>query len=96
MGKAARLKRERKQKQQSNVVIDDLHTGQEHSFSPQQMRVVAEMVSRARKEGQEKAALEFVNWIGTINEIKGIGEKRARDIANHFLAYGPGQGRQQQ
>lgn len=77
-----------------NVIIQDNWTGQEHKFTPQQMKAVAEMVARARAEGQEKgreaAALEFVNWIGTINEIKGIGEQRARAIANHFLAYKPG------
>lgn len=91
MGKAARIKKERKQQLQSRpVVIVDEHTKQEHSFSPQQMRVVAEMVASARKDGRERAALEFVEWIHTIDEIKGIGGKRARDIANHFLAYGPG------
>jgi predicted flap endonuclease-1-like 5' DNA nuclease len=90
MGRKARLKKERKQQPQRNVVIDDLHTGQEHSFSPQQMRVVAEMVARARKEGQEKAALEFVKWFDTITELKGIGPQRARELANHFLAFKPG------
>lgn len=91
MGRKARLKKERKQQpQQRNIVIDDMHTGQEHSFSPQQMRVVAEMVARARKEGQEKAAMEFVGWFDTITELKGIGPQRARELANHFLNYKPG------
>jgi predicted flap endonuclease-1-like 5' DNA nuclease len=94
MGKKSRLKKERQQiraqQLQKPIVIVDEHTQQEHLFSQQQMKVVAEMVARARQEGREKAALEFVEWFNHVTEVRGIGPKLQRDLANHFLAYGPG------
>ena len=97
MGYKSKLKKQKKIASlfpETSTTFRDHHSGKDHIFSPEQMRVVAEMIGQARQEGQEqgrkKAALEFVRWIGTINEIKGIGEQRARAIADHFLAYGPG------
>jgi NADPH-dependent glutamate synthase beta subunit-like oxidoreductase len=91
MGRKSRLKKERQQiRAEQPIIILDEHTQQEHIFSQQQMKVIADMVARARKEGREKAAFEFVEWFNHVTEVKGIGPKLQRDLANHFLAYGPG------
>jgi hypothetical protein len=96
MGRKSRMKQERKEAGgKQKIVVFDEKTGKDHPFSPQQIRVVSEMLAAAREQGKEMAAMEFVNWVGMLKDIKGIGEQRAKDITNHFLKYGPGAKREE-
>lgn len=61
------------------------------------MKKVNPVLEKKRKEGfrqgydtgvihgQNQAKAFFLHWIGDLTVIPGIGEKRARDIANHFI-----------
>ncbi|MGG3879604.1 hypothetical protein [Bacillus smithii] len=72
MGKAARLKRERKHASPLN---------------PKMMEAWNRGFYAGSKQQKEQDAEQVMKWLGSIEEIPGIGEKRAWEIRRHFLDF---------
>jgi len=72
MGKAARLKREKKAASRLN---------------PKMIEAWNKGFSAGAREQREQDIELVMKWLGSIEEIPGIGEKRAWEIRRHFLDY---------
>jgi ERCC4-type nuclease len=72
MGKAARLKREKKISSPLNLKM---------------MEAWNRGFSAGAKQQRESDIERVMKWLGSIEEIPGIGEKRAWEIRRHFLDF---------
>lgn len=72
MGKAARLKRERK------------HAS---PLDPKLMEAWNKGFSAGAREQREQDIEQVMKWLASLKEIPGIGEKRAWEIRRHFLDF---------
>jgi hypothetical protein len=72
LGKAARLKQERK------------HAS---PFDPKLMEAWNRGFYAGSKQQKETDIEQVMKWLGSIEEIPGIGEKRAWEIRRHFLDF---------
>ncbi|MGG1480455.1 hypothetical protein ABE402_05895 [Bacillus smithii] len=72
MGKAARLKRERKHASPLN---------------PKMMEAWNKGFYAGSKQQKEQDIEKIMKWLASLEEIPGIGEKRALEIRRHFLDF---------
>lgn len=72
MGKAARLKREKKSTS---------------PFDPKLMEAWNRGFYAGSKQQREQDIEQVMKWLGSLEEIPGIGEKRAWEIRRHFLDF---------